>query len=200
MSVAVEMFHVQRLIHPNYLFTLFATIVCRSLTKEKSGSCSLVLERPFSPFPIHQLYLMNDLDIIFNRGRVPIATWNKSIWASNLQASSESSGKSGFVVFCPKFLTSQGWKYLNDQNKNGQPQVVKNAPALPFSPLVAIFTGEVSEDAEWGHGSFPLEEYVKALDRSKGELYYNHSLGMRYSKVCFWANSHIILGLALYNV
>ncbi|XP_020554591.1 phosphoglucan phosphatase LSF1, chloroplastic isoform X2 [Sesamum indicum] len=154
-----------------------------SLTKEKSGSCSLVLERPFSPFPIHQLYLMNDLDILFNRGRVPITTWNKNICASNLRASSESSGNSGFAVFSPKFLTSQGWKYLNDQNMNNQPQTVKNTPALPFSPLVAIFTEEVSEDAEWAHGSFPLEEYVKALERSKGELYYNHSLGMRYSKI-----------------
>ncbi|KAL0344000.1 UNVERIFIED_CONTAM: Phosphoglucan phosphatase LSF1, chloroplastic [Sesamum angustifolium] len=75
-----------------------------SLTKEKSGSCSLVLERPFSPFPIHQLYLMNDLDILFNR--------------------------------------------------------VKNTPALPFSPLIAIFTDEVSEDAEWAHGSFPLEKQI----------------------------------------
>ncbi|KAL0377425.1 UNVERIFIED_CONTAM: Phosphoglucan phosphatase LSF1, chloroplastic [Sesamum radiatum] len=154
-----------------------------SLTKEKSGSCSLVLERPFSPFPIHQLYLMNDLDILFNRGRVPIATWNKNICASNLRASSESSGNSGFAVFSPKFLTSQGWKHLNDQNVNNQPQTVKNIPALPFSPLIAVFTEEVSEDAEWAHGSFPLEEYVKALERSKGELYYNHSLGMRYSKI-----------------
>ncbi|KAK4488499.1 hypothetical protein RD792_004263, partial [Penstemon davidsonii] len=150
-----------------------------SFTKEKSGSCSLVLERPFSPFPIHQLYVMNDLDILFNRGRVPVATWNKSIQASNLR----SSGNSGFVIFCPKYLTTQGWKHLSDQNVNGQPQTVKNTPALPFSPLVSIFTEEGPEDAEWAHGSFPLEEYVKALDRSKGELYYNHSLGMRYSKI-----------------
>ncbi|KAH6791063.1 hypothetical protein C2S51_006069 [Perilla frutescens var. frutescens] len=154
-----------------------------SFTKEKSGACSLVLERPFAHFPIHQLYLMDDIDILFNRGRVPITTWNKSIRASYSQNSSESSGNSGFAVFCPKFLTSQGWKCLNDQYKNGQSQVGRNAPALPFSPLVAIFTEEECENAEWGHGSFPLEEYVKALDRSKGELYYNHSLGMRYSKI-----------------
>ncbi|KAH6781323.1 hypothetical protein C2S51_006616 [Perilla frutescens var. frutescens] len=156
-----------------------------SFTKEKSGVCSLVLERPFAPFPIHQLYLMDDIDILFNRGRVPIATWSKSLRASNSQDSSESSGNSGFAVFCPKFLTSKGWKCLNDQSKNGYSRVGRNAPALPFSPLVAIFTEEVSENVEWGHGSFPLDEYIKALDRSKGELYYNHSLGMRYSKVCF---------------
>ncbi|PIN09075.1 hypothetical protein CDL12_18345 [Handroanthus impetiginosus] len=154
-----------------------------SFTKEKSGSCSLVLERPFFPFPIHQLYLMNDLDILFNRGRVPLATWNASLWASNLRSSSESSGNSGFVMFCPKFLTSHGWKYLTDPTKNDQLQKVRNSPVLPFSPLVAVFTEEVSEDAEWGHGSFPLEEYVKALERSEGELNYNHSLGMRYSKI-----------------
>ncbi|KAL0351011.1 UNVERIFIED_CONTAM: Phosphoglucan phosphatase LSF1, chloroplastic [Sesamum radiatum] len=121
-------------------------------------------ERPFSPFPIHQLYLMNDLDILFNRGRVPIATWNKNICASNLRASSESSGNSGFAVFSPKFLTSQGWKHLNDQNVNNQPQTVKNTPALPFSPLIAVFTEEVSEDAEWAHGSFPLEEVPLKLN------------------------------------
>ncbi|CAI9780629.1 unnamed protein product [Fraxinus pennsylvanica] len=154
-----------------------------SILKEKSGSFSLVLERPFSPFPVHQLYLMNDLDILYNRGRVSIATWNKNILASNLQTSSGSSGNSGFVTFCPKFLTSQGWKCLNDQDINGWPHMVKHNPAVPFSPLVAIFSEEVAGNAEWGHGSFPLEEYVKALERSKGELYYNHSLGMRYSKI-----------------
>lgn len=126
---------------------------------------------------------MDDIDIVFNRGRVPIVTWNNSIRASNLQDSSESSGNTGFAVFCPKFLTSQGWKYLNDQNKNGLPQVSRNGAALPISPLIAMFTDEVSENAEWGHGNFPLEEYAQALDRSKEELYYNHSLGMRYSKV-----------------
>ncbi|GFQ08751.1 phosphoglucan phosphatase lsf1 chloroplastic [Phtheirospermum japonicum] len=156
-----------------------------SFLKEQSGSCSLVLERPFSPFPIHKLFRINDLDILFNRGRVPVSTWNRNIQASNLRTSSESSGNSGFVVFCPKFLTSQGWAYLSDQNKNSQPQMVKTTPALPFSPLVAIFAEQVSQDAEWGHGSFPLEEYVKALERADGDLYYNHSLGMRYSKVCF---------------
>lgn len=46
-----------------------------------------------------------------------------------------------------------------------------------------LFTDEASENAEWGHGNFPLEEYAQALERSKEELYYNHSLGMRYSKV-----------------
>ncbi|KAL3624246.1 Phosphoglucan phosphatase lsf1, chloroplastic [Castilleja foliolosa] len=151
--------------------------------KEQSGSCSLVLERPFSPFPIHQLLRINDFDILFNRGRVPVSTWNRNVQASHLRTSNESSGNSGFVVFCSKFLTSRGWAYLNDQKKNSQPQMVKVAPDLPFSPLVAIFTEQVSRDAEWGHGSFPLEEYVKALERADKDLYYNHSLGMRYSKI-----------------
>ncbi|XP_057769353.1 phosphoglucan phosphatase LSF1, chloroplastic-like [Salvia miltiorrhiza] len=154
-----------------------------TLRKEKSGAYSLVLERPFAPFPTHQLFPMDDIDIMFNRGRVPIATWNKSIGASNLQESSESSGNSGFAVFCPKFLSSKGWKCLNDQNRNGLPQVSRNGAALPCSPLIAIFTDVVSENAEWGHGNFPLEEYANALERSKEELYYNHSLGMHYSKI-----------------
>ncbi|XP_050271235.1 phosphoglucan phosphatase LSF1, chloroplastic isoform X1 [Quercus robur] len=145
----------------------------RKMLKELSGPFSLILERPFSPFPIHQLHLMSDLDVLFNRGRVSVASWNKSILASNFQTSSESTGNSGFVMFSSKFLTSHGWKLLNDQNGLAQ----------PMSELVCIFSEEESGDGEWAHGNFPLEEYVKALDRSKGELYYNHSLGMHYSKI-----------------
>uniref|UniRef100_A0A2P2LJ91 Uncharacterized protein MANES_17G116600 n=2 Tax=Rhizophora mucronata TaxID=61149 RepID=A0A2P2LJ91_RHIMU len=59
------------------------------ILKEKSGSYSLVFERPFSPFPIHHFHLLSDLDVLFNRGRVPVATWNKSILASNLKPSSD---------------------------------------------------------------------------------------------------------------
>ncbi|CAK9154290.1 unnamed protein product [Ilex paraguariensis] len=154
----------------------------------KSGSCSLVLERPFSPFPIQQLLLMSDLDILFNRGRVAVSSWNKNILASNLQTSSEGSGNSGFVMFSSKFLTSRGWNFLNDQNGQAQSQLWKNTPAAPLSQLVTIFAEEESGEAEWAHGSFPLEEYIKALDRSKGELYYNHSLGTRYSKVWHLGN------------
>lgn len=157
---------------------------------EKTGSFSLVLERPFSPFPIHQLQLSSDLDILFNRGRVPIATWNKTVLASNLKTSYEGSGNSGFVTFSSKFLTSHGWKLLNDQNENIQydqngniQSPAQNTHALPVSQLVCIFSEEESGDGEWSHGNFPLEEYIKAIERSKGELYYNHSLGLRYSKV-----------------
>ncbi|XP_052196889.1 phosphoglucan phosphatase LSF1, chloroplastic isoform X2 [Diospyros lotus] len=152
------------------------------IRKEKSGPCSLVLERPFTPFPIQQLHVTSDLDILFNRGRVAIATWNKTILASNLRASSEGSGNSGFIMFSSKFLTPSGWK-LNNQNGYIHPQIQKNTLVAPLSQLVTIFSEEESGDAEWAHGSFPLDEYTKALERSKGELYYNHSLGMRYSKI-----------------
>ncbi|KAF8390414.1 hypothetical protein HHK36_024940 [Tetracentron sinense] len=151
----------------------------QKMLKEKTGSFSLVLERPFSPFPIQ--HLMSDLDILFNQGRVPVATWNRTILASNLQSSSEGSGNSGFVMFSAKFLKSEGWNFLSDQNVD--PQMQKNVLAAPMSQLVCIFSEEESGDVEWAHGNFPLEEYIKALDRSKGELYYNHSLGMRYSKI-----------------
>ncbi|KAK3011270.1 hypothetical protein RJ639_012015 [Escallonia herrerae] len=116
-------------------------------------------------------------------GRVPFATWNKTALTSNLRTSSEGSGNSGFVMFSSKFLTREGWKYLNDQNGQVRTQMQKNTPVEPFSQLVTIFSKEESGDTEWAHGSFPLEEYIKALDRSKGELYYNHSAGMRYSKI-----------------
>ncbi|XP_041004986.1 phosphoglucan phosphatase LSF1, chloroplastic isoform X2 [Juglans microcarpa x Juglans regia] len=152
------------------------------MLKENTGSFSLILERPYSPFPIQQLHL-GDLDILFNRGRVSVASWNKSILASNLQTSSDSNGNSGFVMFSSKFLTSQGWKLLSGQNGQIQSQLQKHILSQSLSELVCIFSEEESGDGEWAHGNFPLEEYVKALDRSKGELYYNHSLGMRYSKV-----------------
>uniref|UniRef100_A0A7N0U9C3 Phosphoglucan phosphatase LSF1, chloroplastic n=1 Tax=Kalanchoe fedtschenkoi TaxID=63787 RepID=A0A7N0U9C3_KALFE len=86
------------------------------MLKENSGSFSLVLERPFTPFPIHELYHENSQDTV-------------------------------------------------------------------ASSVVSVFTEEVSGDGEWAHGNFPLEEYVKALERAKDELYYNHSAGMQYSKI-----------------
>ncbi|KAL8247150.1 hypothetical protein R6Q59_008366 [Mikania micrantha] len=149
---------------------------------EKSGLCSLVLERPFSPFPIQHLHHKSDLDIQFNRGRVPIATWNKSILTSSLQTSSEGNGNPGFIMFTPRFSTPKGWSLLINQNGQPRRRIQKNIPDEPFTQLVTIFSDQESED-DWSHGSFPLEEYIKALDRSKGELYYDHSLGMRYSKI-----------------
>ncbi|XP_062010128.1 phosphoglucan phosphatase LSF1, chloroplastic isoform X2 [Rosa rugosa] len=154
----------------------------QKMLKEKTGSYSLVLERPFSPFPIQQLLLMNDLDNLFNRGRVPFATWNNRVLASNLQSSAGSSGNSGFVTFSSKFLKPQGWNSLNG-NGHVQPTVQRNTTAKPISQLVCILSEEEPGDGEWAYGNFPLEEYIKALDRSKGELYYDHSLGMRYSKI-----------------
>ncbi|KAL6577281.1 hypothetical protein OROMI_011557 [Orobanche minor] len=120
---------------------------------------------------------MDEIDITFNRGRVPIATWNSSVHLRN------SSGNSGFAFFCPKLVRSKGWKYLIDKSKNGHSQIYWKGPSLPFSPLVSIFTDGDSENAEWGHGSFPLDEYVKVLHRSDEEIYYNHSFGMSYSKI-----------------
>ncbi|WCJ20975.1 Phosphoglucan phosphatase LSF1 chloroplastic [Euphorbia peplus] len=147
----------------------------------KSGSFGLILERPFSPFPIHQLHLLTDIDIMFNRGRVPFLTWNKAILSSNLRASSEQSGNSGFVTFSSKFLTPHGWKLLNDQNGHAD-LPFNNTLRPPVSPIVCIFSEE-SGDGEWAYGNFLVEEYIKALDRAKGELYYNHALGMHYSKI-----------------
>ncbi|VFQ91897.1 unnamed protein product [Cuscuta campestris] len=153
------------------------------IMQDGSGSCSLIFERPFSPFPIHQLYLMDVVDILFNRGRVPIVTWNKNLLASNLRTLCESSGNSGLASFSSKYLTSKGWRALDSQNETIEQNVPNNTPPIPFSPLVNIFCEKATRDAQWAHGNFPLEEYIKALDRSKGDLYYNHALGMRYSKI-----------------
>lgn len=154
----------------------------RKMLVERTGSFSLVLERPFSPFPIQYLLHLSDLDMLYNRGRVPFVTWNKNLLSSNLRAH-EGRGNSGYAAFSSKFFTSQGWKLLTRQSNSFQSGTQKNILSPPISPLVCVFSEEVPGDGEWGYGNFPLEEYIKALDRSKGELSYNHALGMRYSKV-----------------
>ncbi|KAH1205194.1 Phosphoglucan phosphatase LSF1, chloroplastic [Glycine soja] len=155
----------------------------RKVLKEQTSSFSLVLERPTSPFPIQLLHKMNDLEIVFNRGRVPIATWNKTLLASNLQSSSESCGNAGFLMFNSKFLKPNGSKLLGNQNQHTITHGERNIVTEHTTQLACVFTEEVCGDGDWAHGSFPLEEYIQALDRSKDEMYYNHSLGMRYSKI-----------------
>lgn len=167
-----------------HIFSL--TCVSRIALRDKSGPCSLVLERPFAPFPIHQLHRNEDYHILFNRGRVAVASWNSAVWSTKLNGSSTGGGKSGFAVFSPSLLSSQGWALLPNE-KGGLNQSSTNL-ASRVSEIVGLYCDEDDANAEWAHGSFPLEEYIKALDRAKGELYYNHSLGMQYSKVledCF---------------
>ncbi|CAH2055371.1 unnamed protein product [Thlaspi arvense] len=149
---------------------------------ERTGSFSLVLERPFSPFPVQYLLHLSDLDVLYNRGRVPFVTWNKNLLSSNLRAN-QGSGNSGYAAFSSKFSTPQGWKLLTRQSNSFQSGTHKNILSPPISPLVCVFSEDEPGDGEWGFGNFPLEEYIKALDRSKGELHYNHALGMRYSKI-----------------
>ncbi|KAL6901007.1 hypothetical protein ACP4OV_005683 [Aristida adscensionis] len=148
---------------------------------DKSGPCNLVLERPFAPFPIHQLHQNEDYHILFNKGRVPIASWNSALLPRKLNGSSAGGGKSGFAVFSPRLLSSPGWALLSS-DKSGQNQS-STVLANRISEIVGLYSDEDDVDAEWAHGGFPLEEYIKALDRAKGELYYNHSLGMQYSKI-----------------
>ncbi|MED6174948.1 Phosphoglucan phosphatase lsf1, chloroplastic [Stylosanthes scabra] len=155
----------------------------QKVLKEQIRSFSLVLERPTSPFPIQLLHKMNDLEILFNRGRVPVTTWNKTLLASNLQPSNESSGNSGFVVFNSKYLTSKGSQLLGNKSQHAITYGERNFLTQHTTQLACVFTEEACGDGEWAHGSFPLEEYIQALDRSKDEMYYNHSLGMRYSKI-----------------
>lgn len=152
---------------------------------ERSGSFSFVLERPFSPFPIQYLLHLSDLDLLFNRGRVSFVTWNPNLLSSNLRASSQgTSGNSGYASFSSKFFTPHAWKLLTKLSSSFQSGTQKNILSPPISPIVCVFSEQDPGDGEWGYGNFPLEEYIKALDRSKGELHYNHALGMRYSKVC----------------
>ncbi|XP_027349971.1 phosphoglucan phosphatase LSF1, chloroplastic [Abrus precatorius] len=155
----------------------------RKVLNEQTNSFSLVLERPTNPFPIQLLHKMNDLEIVFNRGRVPVVTWNKTLLASNLQSSSKSCGNSGFLMFNSKFLKPNGSKLLNNLNQHTITHGERNFFTEHKTQLACVFSEKVCGDGDWAHGSFPLEEYIQALDRSKDEMYYNHSLGMRYSKI-----------------
>ncbi|KAM0938120.1 putative Dual specificity protein phosphatase [Dioscorea sansibarensis] len=153
---------------------------------DEEGSFSLILERPFSPFPIQRLRLNGDSHIFYNNGRVALATWNQNVFASNLQPSVDGNGNVGFAIFSPKFLNSRGWPLLSSDQNGFSNSLTRNSTAKharTMGEIVAIFSDEESENVEWAFGSFPLEEYIKALDRAKGELYYNHSLGMQYSKI-----------------
>ncbi|CAL9135186.1 Dual specificity phosphatase, catalytic domain [Musa troglodytarum] len=155
-----------------------------TMLKDIAGLFSLVLERPFSPYPIQQLHLSGVYHTLFNRGRVAFATWNRNVLATDLQPGSEGSGESGFTIFSPKFLKSEGWMLLANEGSVDSPvQSNRSILAKRTHEIVSIISEEESEDVEWAYGSFPLEEYIKALDRAKGELYYNHSLGMQYSKI-----------------
>ena len=150
----------------------------RKFLKATSGSFSLVLERPSSPFPIQQLCLFSDKDVIFNKGRVPITTWCSSLHGNG-------NGSPGFVIFSSRLLQPKGWELLSREHRAVSDFHISNGSGF-LSKHKGEFAGIFSEDlgdAEWSFGSFPLEEYLKALDRSNGELYYNHSLGMQYSKV-----------------
>jgi hypothetical protein len=44
------------------------------MINEASGPCSLVLERPFTPFPLNELPLNTDYYMLFNKGRVALVT------------------------------------------------------------------------------------------------------------------------------
>lgn len=153
------------------------------MLKEIAGSLSIVLERPFSPYPIQQLQLNGYYHTLFNRGRVPFSTWNTAVLSSNLQSSSEGRGNSGFAIFSPKFLNSEGRLLFSEKSVIPNCQSQNGFPLKDISEVVSVFNEEDDQDIEWVYGSFPLDEYIKAVDRAKEELSYNHLLGMQYSKV-----------------
>lgn len=94
-------------------------VLTMEVIKEKSGPVNLVLERPVFPFPIQQFPLTKYPEATYNRGRVPIVTWDKNILASGLQTRSGEHGNTGFSLFSSKFLKPKGWKALSSFINNG---------------------------------------------------------------------------------
>lgn len=166
--------------------------------KGKSGPVNLILERPVFPFPIQHFPLTKNPEATYNRGRVPVVTWDKNKLTPCLQPESGLNGQAGFVSYSSKFLQPKGWKTLARLTSNESPaskvQMSSSSKWMPVQPsdeIVALFTEEESMDgSEWTYGSFPVDEYVNALKRAEGELSYNHSLGMRYTKI----TEHIFVG------
>lgn len=170
------------------------------MINEASGPCSLVLERPFAPFPLHELPLNADYSMLFNKGHVPLTTWdNKFVQASYLRPSYDKNnnenrslnrdgngngngkvngnGRVGFAIFSPQLLSPSGWAQLS-RERDGTMRSLKLK-----TEIIAKWAEEEGVETDWSYGGFPLEEYIKALDRGKDELCYNHSHGMQYSKV-----------------
>lgn len=173
----------------------------QNIINEASGPCSLVLERPFTPFPLHDLPLSADYNMLFNKGRVPLTTWNTNFLQpshlpppnhqdnhndnQNTNPNANGNGNSkhkgngcvGFAIFSPQLLSPQGWAQLS-RDRDG---TMKNSKLK--TEIIAKWAADDVLETDWSYGGFPLEEYIKALERGKDELCYNHSLGMQYSKI-----------------
>ncbi|KAF3342073.1 phosphoglucan phosphatase LSF1 [Carex littledalei] len=152
----------------------------QNMINEASGPCSLVLERPFTPFPLHELPLNADYNILFNKGRVPLTTWNSKFVQNSYQKlnlNGNGDGRVGFAIFSPQLLSPSGWAQLSGE-RNG---TMKSSKLK--TEIIAKWAEDQGGETDWSFGGFPLEEYIKALDRAKDELCYNHSLGMQYSKI-----------------
>ncbi|KAI5078415.1 hypothetical protein GOP47_0006086 [Adiantum capillus-veneris] len=173
--------------------------------KKRSGSVSLVLERPATPARIHPL--LGKGGPSFNCGRVGLVTWNGENVAIDPElfgTDVKHEGKSGFLMFSSRFLRSRGFKALVKwkivQNyMNGPMEGSKNGYGgkLPTYEVVNYFSDEETDgEVEWTHGNFSLEDYTSALKRSEKDLSYNHSLGMQVTKI----TGEIFVGSCLQTV
>ncbi|MCO5584863.1 hypothetical protein L7F22_038795 [Adiantum nelumboides] len=159
--------------------------------KKRSGSVSLVLERPATPAHIHPL--LGEGGPAFNCGRVGFATWNGDNVAMDpelFETEVKTEGKSGVLLFSSRFLRSKGFKALAKwKNVYGR--------KLPTFEVVTYFSDEETDgEVEWTHGNFSLEDYTLALKRSEKDLSYSHSLGMQVTKI----TGEIFVGSCLQTV
>eukprot|EP00249_Psilotum_nudum_P004252 c17796_g1_i1 orf=370-2274(-) len=169
--------------------------------KGYNGPVSLVLERPVPPLLVQSL-VSRSTEYSFNCGHVAIATWQFNILTSDLQPSrsdSKKEGKVGFSVYTSKFLQPRGLKALARLSRVMHEDInykdnVNARAANTYSvtsllevdmpcEVIASFSDEPGGKVEWTHGDFPIEEYNCSLERAKGDLSYNHSLGMQYTKI-----------------
>ncbi|MCO5603432.1 hypothetical protein L7F22_057582 [Adiantum nelumboides] len=173
--------------------------------KKRSGSVSLVLERPATPAHIHPL--LGEGGPAFNCGRVGFVTWdgdNVALDPELFETEVKTEGKSGFLLFSSRFLRSKGFKALAKwknvpKHMNGPLEGLKNGYGrkLPTFEVVTYFSDEETDgEVEWTHGNFSLEDYTLALKRSEKDLSYSHSLGMQVTKI----TGEIFVGSCLQTV
>eukprot|EP00252_Welwitschia_mirabilis_P019533 TRINITY_DN4539_c0_g1_i2.p1 TRINITY_DN4539_c0_g1~~TRINITY_DN4539_c0_g1_i2.p1 ORF type:complete len:614 (+),score=116.43 TRINITY_DN4539_c0_g1_i2:112-1953(+) len=171
--------------------------------KEIKGPIHLIFERPVFPFPI-QKFPLSDQGASYNQGKVACVTWDKSLLAPALQPVTGEHGNVGFVIYSSKFLNPKGWKMLSKHAKsqaNVRELYINSSKRVshvsPSDDLVAMFAEEEShEGTEWSYGSFAIDEYMDALNRAEAEPHYNHSLGMKCTKI----TDRIHVGSCIQNV
>ncbi|KAL2620982.1 hypothetical protein R1flu_001187 [Riccia fluitans] len=174
--------------------------------KSRVGPVSLVLER--SP-PVCRSTFTNS-EAPFNVGRVAVTTWNNSNLIEPYQPSVKPhGGYVGFATFSSRYVLPKELhrlaRFKPDETQWNQGSYTHFGRMSRESgygdeetyEVIGSFSDEDMSDGEteWTHGSYNEEEYLSALERSEGDLIYNPSRGIKYTKI----TEQIIVGSCIHT-